>query len=110
MRFFLFFSISPNKACASTFLVIGAKSGKISRVREGGEVVNWELGDSEERMKSSRIVSVLTLVKPRRITGVGHAQEGSRAKTKHADSTFCIGPKDRVALGNNGFGDSRLKY
>ena len=75
-------------------------------VREDSESVNLEFGDSEERLRSSRIVGVLAPVKPCRTTGVGHAQKGSRTRTKHADSALWVGPKDRVALGNNWSGDS----
>lgn len=75
-------------------------------VREDSKSVNLEFGDSEERLRSSRIVGVLAPVKPCRITGIGHAQKGSRTRTKHADSALWIGPKDRVALGNNWSGDS----
>ena len=76
------------------------------RVGEDSESVNLEFWDSEERVKSFRIVGVLTPVKPHRITGIGHAQKSSRTRTKHADSALWIGPKDRVALGNNWSGDS----
>jgi hypothetical protein len=76
------------------------------RLGEDSKSVNQEFGDSGERLRSSRIVGVLAPVKPCRTTGVGHAQKGSRTRTKHADSALWIGPKDRVALGNNWSGNS----
>ena len=76
------------------------------RTGQDSKDVKLELGDSGERVRSSRIDGVLAPVKPCRVTGIGHAQKGSRTRTKHADSALWIGPKDRVALGNNWSGDS----
>ncbi len=70
------------------FLIIGVKQGRMLCIGEDSETSCQGFGDSEEKVKSSRIAGSVAPVKARRIAGLGHAQKGSRTRIERADSAL----------------------